>query len=84
MLGRKGHMKKLIFAVIVLSIGYLTLAKADTETVTPKEFAMTVASVGKLVSHISMEIEKTKEYQKNQWFEFKSKMADLKAKFSTQ
>ena len=85
MLGRKGHMKKLIFAVIVLSIGYLTLAKADTETVTPKEFAMTVASVpGKLASHISMEIEKTKEYQKNQWFEFKSKMADLKAKFSTQ
>ena len=39
-------MKKLILAVIVLSIGYFAMAKAEEiKSVTPKEFAEAVASV---------------------------------------
>ena len=76
-------MKKLILAVAVISLAWFGLAKADS--ITPQQFADNLSQVPvKVQSFISSEIEKTKEYQKNQWFEFKSKMADLKAKFSTQ
>ena len=60
-------MKKLIFAVIVLSIGYFTIAKAEeTKSITPQEFVDTIASVpGKIGEQINKEIEKTKEYVQN-------------------
>jgi hypothetical protein len=38
-------MKKLILVAIVISAGWYTLVKADTESVTPSEFIGTVASV---------------------------------------
>ena len=75
-------MKKLIFAVIVLSIGYFTIAKADDKSVTPQEFIESVASVpGKIGNHVSMEIEKTKQYQKASWAEMKFKWNGFKERF---
>ena len=39
-------MKKLILAVIVLSMGYFAIAKAEeTKSITPQEFADRIASV---------------------------------------
>ena len=76
-------MKKLILAVIVLSIGYVTIAKAEEKTVTPQEFADAVASVpAKVGNHISNEIEKTKEFQKKNWAEIKVQWSNLISKFS--
>ena len=76
-------MKKLIFAVIVIGIGYLTVAKAEeTKSVTPKEFVETVASVpGKVGNHITNEIEKTKQYQAKNWADMKSQWQKLLSKF---
>ena len=68
-------MKKLIFAVIVLSIGYLTLAKAEeTKTYTPQEFIQNVASVpGKVGNHFKNEWQDIKEYQAKSWAETKTR-----------
>ena len=76
-------MKKLIFAVMVIGIGYLSMAKAEeTKSVTPKEFVETVASVpGKVGNHITNEIEKTKEYQAKNWADMKSQWQKLLSKF---
>ena len=76
-------MKKLILAVIVISIGYFAMVKAEeTKSVTPKEFVETVASVpGKVGNHITNEIEKTKEYQAKNWADMKSQWQKLLSKF---
>ena len=76
-------MKKLRGAVMVIGIGYLTMAKAEeTKSVTPKEFVETVASVpGKVGNHITNEIEKTKEYQAKNWADMKSQWQKLLSKF---
>ena len=75
-------MKKLIFAVLIIGIGYLTVAKAETKSVTPKEFAEAVASVpGKVGDQITTEIEKTKAYQKKSWAEAKAQWQRLLSKF---
>jgi len=75
-------MKKLIFAVLIMGIGYLTVAKAETKSVTPKEFAEAVASVpGKVGDQITTEIEKTKAYQKKSWAEAKAQWQRLLSKF---
>ena len=76
-------MKKLIFAVIVLSIGYLTLAKADENVkVTPQEFVESVASVpGKIGTHLQNEWADIKVYQANSWAEMKFKFQNFKTKF---
>lgn len=79
-------MKKLIFAVIVLSIGYLTLAKAEENVkVTPQEFVESVASVpGKIGTHLQNEWADIKVYQANSWAEMKFKFQGLKEKFLSQ
>ena len=76
-------MKKLIFAVIVLSIGYFTIAKAEeTKSITPQEFVDTIASVpGKIGEQINKEIEKTKEYQAKNWAAAKAQWQRLLSKF---
>ena len=76
-------MKKIILAVIVLSIGYFAMAKAEeTKSVTPQEFVGAVASVpGKLSNHLQSEWEKTKNHQAKSWAEIKSKLQGLKEKF---
>ena len=76
-------MKKLIFAVIVLSIGYFTISKAEeTKSITPQEFVDTIASVpGKIGEQINKEIEKTKEYQAKNWADAKAQWQRLLSKF---
>jgi len=76
-------MKKLIIAVIVLSIGYFAIAKAEeTKSVTPQEFIGAVASVpGKVGNHLQSEWQKTKDHQAKSWAEIKFKLQGLKEKF---
>ena len=76
-------MKKLILAVIVLSIGYFTMVKAEEiKSVTPQEFVEAVASVpGKVGNHLQSEWEKTKNHQAKSWAEIKFKLQGLKEKF---
>ena len=72
-LNRKENMKKLILAVVVLSLGYFAMAKAE-DTVTPKEFIGAVASVpGKLVTHLKNEWVDIKAHQKESWADMKQK-----------
>ena len=69
-------MKKLLMASIILT-GMVGSASAD-----PQTMINNIASVpGKLQNHIQMEIEKTKEYQKNSWAGAKAQLLKLKAKF---
>ena len=75
-------MKKLIFAVIVLSIGYFTIAKAEDKTYTPQEFVESVASVpGKVGTHLQNEWSDIKAYQANSWAEMKFKWNGFKERF---
>jgi hypothetical protein len=75
-------MKKLIFAVIVLVVGYFGLVKADEKTYTPQETIQAFAGVpGKVAGHISSEFDKTKAYQKANWEEVKFKWNGFKEKF---
>ena len=75
-------MKKLIFAVIVLSIGYFTIAKAEDKTYTPQEFVESVASVpGKVGTHLQNEWSDIKVYQANSWAEMKFKWNGFKERF---
>jgi hypothetical protein len=70
-------MKKLILAVAIVSLAWFGIAKADGTT--PEKFVNTLAQVpGKLQSHISMEIEKTKEFQAKNWIKMKSDFLKLK------
>ena len=52
-------------------------AKADAN----KVIYDSTKAPGKLHNHIQMEIEKTKEYQKNSWAEARAQWLRLKAKF---
>jgi hypothetical protein len=83
MLSRKGTtMKKLIFAVVVLSLGYFTLVKADDKTYTISDTLNTVSLIPQKISnHISNEVDKTKEFQKASWAEVKFKWKGFKEKF---
>ena len=76
-------MKKLILAIIVLSIGYITMVKAgEANSVTPKEFVEAVASVpGKVGNHLQTEWAEIKSHQAKSWAEVKFKFQALKEKF---
>ena len=75
-------MKKLILAVIVLSIGYFAIAKAEEKTYSPQETIEAFASVpGKIGNHLKNEWQDIKVYQANSWAEMKIKFNGLKAKF---
>ena len=75
-------MKKLIIAVIVLSIGYFTILKAEEKTYTPQETIEAFASVpGKVGNHLQNEWTSIKEYQAKNWAEIKFKLQGLKEKF---
>ena len=79
-------MKKLILAVIVLSIGYIAMVKAEEiKSVTPKEFAEAVASVpGKVGNHLQNEWANIKSHQAKSWAEMKFKFKALKEKFQSE
>ena len=69
-------MKKILMATIILA-GMMGSASADPQTVINN-----IASVpGKLHNHIQMEIEKSKEFQKQKWAESKIQFANLKKIF---
>ena len=60
-----------LVAVILISI---SMANAEEKTITPKEFATTIAEApGKFGDFIKGEVEKTKEYQAKSWADMKSK-----------
>lgn len=78
-------MKKLILAVIVLSIGYFAIAKAEEKTYTPQETIEAFASVpGKVGNHFKQEWISIKEHQANSWAEVKFKLQGLKEKFQSE
>ena len=72
-----------LFVGLIVGFSFMILlnhAKADSTT--PKEFANKLAQVPvKLQSHISMEIEKTKEFQAKNWIKVKSDLLKLKKLF---
>ncbi len=74
-------MKKLI-AVAVISLGLSVGAVAEDRTYTISDTLNTVGQIPTKVStHISNEIEKTKEFQKASWAEVKFKWMGFKEKF---
>ena len=72
-------MKKILIAGVIL-LGLIGYAKADAN----KVISDITSAPAKLHNHIQMEIEKTKEYQKNSWAEAKAQWLRLKAKFIKQ
>ena len=75
-------MKKLILAVIVLSIGYFAMAKAEEQTMAPKEFVKSVVSVpGKVGNHLQNEWQDIKSYQAKSWADAKAQWSRLLSKF---
>ena len=71
-------MKKTMMATAIL-MSVMGTAMAET---TPQELIHKISQVpGKLQNHISMEIVKTKELQKQKWAESKIQFANLKKLF---
>ena len=75
-------MKKIkeLALIAVASLAFIMMtggAKADAQDVIDN----LISVPGKLQNHIQMEIEKTKEYQKNSWAEARAQWLRLKAKF---
>ena len=78
-------MKKLILAIIVLSLGYFAMAQAEEKTTSPQEFIESVASVpGKVGNHLQNEWADIKVYQANSWAKMKQDLLKIKAKFIKQ
>ncbi len=72
-------MIKLIFGGLIGAALFASVAKADTQTVTPKEFIQTVASVpGKVSTHLQNEWVDIKEYQKKSWEDSKVQFVKTK------
>ena len=69
-----------LFVGLIVAFSFIMVinhAKADVNKVLND-----IGSVpGKLQNHIQMEVEKTKEYQKNSWADAKAQLLRLKAKF---
>ena len=66
---------KTMMMITIAVLMTMTMAKSDDEkTITPKEFATAIAETpGKFVNFVGGEVEKTKEYQKKNWAEMKTK-----------
>ena len=67
-------------AVITLAgLAFVLMTQTAKSDITPGEFVNNLSQVpGKVQSHISMEIEKTKAYQANQWTKMKADLLKLK------
>ena len=68
--------------ITVMALAFLTLtgmAKADEKTIQAIKAIPT-----KIASHISNEVQETKEYQAKSWAEAKAQWTKLKNKFITQ
>ena len=72
-------MIKLILGAVIGVMLFTSISKADTKTVTPKEFVNTVASVpGKVSTHLQNEWVEIKAYQKESWAESKAQLVRTK------
>ena len=71
--------------ITVMAIAFLTLtgmAKADEKTYTPAETIQAIKAIpANIASHISNEVQETKEYQAKSWAEMKAQWSALKTKF---
>lgn len=74
--------------ITVMALAFLTLtgmAKADEKTNTPAETIEAIKAIPtNIASHISKEVQETKEYQAKSWAEAKAQWTRLKNKFITQ
>ena len=75
-------MIKLILGGLIGAALFASVVKAEDKAITPQEFVNSVVAVpGKVVNHINLEIEKTKEYQAKSWAEAKAQWSRLLSKF---
>ncbi len=77
---------KEIVAVTIMALAILLITgvvkSEETKSVTPQEFADAVASVpGKVGNQITIEIEKTKEFQAKSWADAKAQWQKILSKF---
>ena len=80
-------MKKILIAVIILGVGYYTVARADdpVEPATINDIKTAVIEQGyQLKDHVADQIEATKDYHAEQWAEVRAQWAKLIKKFSSQ
>ena len=78
----KDNLPTLFIGLVVAFSFMMMLNHAKADSTTPQELANKIAQVPmKLQSHISNEIEKTKEFQKKKWAESKVQFANLKKLF---
>ena len=74
--------------ITVIALAFLTLtgiAKADEKTYTPAETIQAISEIPtNIASHISNEVQETKEYQAKSWAEAKAQWTKLKNKFISQ
>ena len=74
--------------ITVMAMAFLTLtgiAKADEKTYTPAETIQAIKAIPtNIASHISNEVQETKEYQAKSWAEAKAQWTKLKNKFISQ
>ena len=71
--------------VILLALPLLATspARADDKSITPQEFATAISEVpGKVSNFVASEVEKTKQFQKENWANTKVQFADLKLKIT--
>ena len=71
---------KEIALITLAGLAFIMMTQtAKSDSMTPNEFVNNLSQVpGKVQSHISMEIEKTKAYQANQWSKVKADLLKLK------
>ena len=77
----KETMMVTIMALVILLA--TSPARADDKSITPQEFATAISEVpGKVSNFIASEVEKTKQFQKENWANTKVQFADLKLKIT--
>jgi hypothetical protein len=73
--------------ITVMALAFLTLtgiAKADEKTHTPAETIQAIKAIPtNIASHISNEVQETKEYQAKSWAEMKAQWSALMTKLSS-
>ena len=73
----RGKMRTMMMLMTIIGLMTATMPKTDENTkVTLKEFGKSVSEVPmKIGNHLSMEIEKTKKFQKENWAKGKIQLA---------
>ena len=75
----KDNLPTLFVGLVVAFSFIMVINHAKADSITPQQFADNLSQVPvKVQSFISSEIEKTKEYQTNQWSQMKADLLKLK------